>query len=299
MAASPLLYQFKMANVAVKVIVINAAVFVLLNLIPSLFGAVFPFTHWLALPSSFPEYFLQPWSIFTYAFVHSDFWHILWNMYFLYIFSKFSLNLFSGKRFLTIYLLGGVAGGLLYMISYNIFPELIARGSGSMIGASAAVNAIIVFIATYTPNTRLKLFMFNIKLWQIAAFFVLSDLMRVATTTDNTGGFIAHLGGAAFGYVYAQQMAKGNDIGAWFERLMDTVVSWFSNKPRPKKSRMRTVHRTPKSKAKAKTKAKAAKVTKSEKQQQIDAILDKISKSGYDSLSKAEKDFLFKAGKDD
>jgi membrane associated rhomboid family serine protease len=297
MAASPLLYQFKMANVAVKVIVINVAVFILLNLIPSLFGQGAYFTDWLALPSSFPKYFLRPWTLISYAFVHGGFWHILFNMYFLYIFSRFSLNLFAGKRFLTIYLLGGMAGGLLYMISFNVFPTLIAGGPGYMVGASAAVNAIIVFIATYTPNTQLKLFMFTIKLWHIAAFVVLSDLLRVATAADNTGGMIAHLGGAAFGYIYAQQLAKGNDIGAWFERLMDTVASWFSSKPRPKKSRMRTVHRTPKSKAK--TKAKSAKVNKSEKQQQIDAILDKISKSGYDSLSKAEKDFLFKAGKDD
>tara|TARA_R110001632_G_scaffold153194_1_gene271020 strand:- start:753 stop:1652 length:900 start_codon:yes stop_codon:yes gene_type:complete len=299
MAASPLLYQFKMANVAIKLIVINAAIFILLNLIPSLFGTSFGVTNWLALPGSFPEYFLQPWSLLTYAFVHSGFWHVLWNMYFLYIFSRFVLNLFSGKRFLTIYLMGAMAGGLLYLISYSIFPELNARGASSLVGASAAVNAIIVFIATYTPNTQLKLFMFNIKLWHIAAFFVLSDIMRVATSADNTGGFIAHLGGAAFGYVYAQQMAKGNDIGAWFERLMDTVVSWFSSKPRPKKSRMHTVHRKAKAKTKAKVDAKPAKATKSEKQRQIDTILDKISKSGYDSLSKAEKDFLFKAGKDD
>lgn len=297
MAASPLLYQFKMANIAIKLIVINAAIFILLNLIPSLFGASFGFSNWFALPGSFPEYFLQPWSILTYAFVHSGFWHVLWNMYFLYIFSRFVLNLFTGKRFLTVYLLGAMAGGLLYMISYSIFPELVAKGSSSMVGASAAVNAIIVFIATYSPNTQLKVFMFNIKLWQIAAFFVLSDLMRVATSPDNTGGFIAHLGGAAFGYIYAQQMAKGNDIGAWFEGLMDTVASWFSGTPRPRKSRMRTVHRS--SKAKTKAKPTTTKATKSEKQQQIDVILDKISKSGYESLSKAEKDFLFKAGKDD
>lgn len=298
MAASPLLYQFKMANVAIKLIVINAAIFILLNLIPSLFGTSFGFTSWLALPDSIPEYFLQPWSLLTYAFVHSGFWHVLWNMYFLFIFSKFVLNLFSGKRFLTIYLMGAMAGGLLYLLSYSIFPELVARMPSSLVGASAAVNAIIVFIATYSPNTQLQVFrIFNIKLWHIATFFVLSDLIRVSLNEDNMGGMIAHLGGAAFGYIYAQQMAKGNDIGAWFERLMDTVVSWFSSKPRPKKSRMRTVHRTAKNKTKAK--AKPTKATKSEKQRQIDSILDKISKSGYDSLSKAEKDFLFKAGKDD
>lgn len=298
MAANSLWYQYKVANIAVKLIVINVAVFILLNLIPSLFGQGAFLSGWLALPSDLPSFIVKPWTLVTYAFVHSGFWHILWNMYFLYIFSRFSLNLFTEKRFLTIYLLGGMAGGVLYMLAYNIFPALIARGPGAMVGASAAVNAIIIFIATYSPNTQLRLFVFNIKLWQIAAFFVLSDLLRVATTTENTGGFIAHLGGAAFGYIYVQQMVKGNDIGAWFERLMDSVVAWFKKKPAPKRSNMHTVHRKGKNAKSANTRS-TKRENKSDQQRQIDAILDKISKSGYDSLSKAEKDFLFKAGKDD
>lgn len=297
MAANSLWYQYKVANIAVKLIVINAAVFIVLNLIPSLFGQGSFLSSWLALPSDLSSFIVKPWTLMTYAFVHSGFWHILWNMYFLYIFSRFSLNLFTEKRFLTIYLLGGMAGGVLYILAYNIFPALVARGPGAMVGASAAVNAIIIFIATYSPNTQLRLFIFNIKLWQIAAFFVLSDLLRVATTTENTGGFIAHLGGAAFGYIYAQQMVKGNDIGAWFERLMDTVATWFSSRPSPKRTKMHTVHRKKKSTTR-KTATKAT-TSKSDQQRQIDTILDKISKSGYDSLTKAEKDFLFKAGKDD
>ena len=299
MAANSLSYQFKTANIAVKLIVINVAVFILLNLIPSLFGTQFSLVRWLMLPDSFSAFITQPWSLITYAFLHAGFFHILFNMYFLYIFSRFILNLFTEKRLLTLYLLGGIAGGVLYMISYSIFPELIKKSGGSLLGASAAVMALIVFIATYTPNTGIRFFIFNFKLWHIAAFYVISDLMRVSLgADDNVGGLISHLGGAAFGYVYAMQLAKGNDIGLWFEKLMDTVSSWFSSKPKQKKTKMRTVHRSAKKASTKNTKTRQSSVTKSDQQQQIDAILDKISKSGYESLSKAEKDFLFKAGKD-
>lgn len=300
MAANSLSYQFKTANIAVKLIVINVAVFILLNLIPTLFGTNFSFVGWLTLPDNFSGFLTQPWSIITYAFLHGGIFHILFNMYFLYIFSRFILNLFTEKRFLTLYLLGGMAGGVLYILSYSIFPELIARGGGSLLGASAAVMALIVFIATYSPQTGIRFFVFDFKLWQIATFYVVFDLMRVSLGNANMGGLISHLGGAAFGYAYAMQLAKGNDIGHWFEKGMDTVVSWFSSKPKPKpkKTNMRTVHRTATKTATKNTKSRQTSGTKSEQQQQIDAILDKISKSGYDSLSKAEKDFLFKAGKD-
>ncbi len=298
MAANSFSSQFKTANIAVKLIVINSAVFIILNIIPTLFGGQFSFLPWLMLPDNFSEFLTQPWTLITYAFLHAGVWHILFNMYFLYIFSRFILNLFTEKRLLTIYLLGGIAGGVLYLISYTIFPELISGGRGRLLGASAAVMALIVFIATYTPNTGIRFFVFDFKLWQIAAFYVISDLIRVSLGNTNTGGLISHLGGAAFGYVYAMQLAKGNDIGVWFEKIMDTIASWFSKKPRAQKANMRTVHRSSKKTTPKSTKTTKSSVSKSSQQQQIDAILDKISKSGYDSLSKAEKDFLFKAGKD-
>ncbi|WP_299685631.1 rhomboid family intramembrane serine protease [uncultured Dokdonia sp.] len=296
MAANSFLNQYKTANIAIKLIVINVVVFLIFNILPWLVqvdnGVL---TKYFVLPTDLLRLVQQPWSVITYAFLHSGFLHILFNMLFLYVFSKFILNLFTEKRFLTIYLLGGIFGGLAFILAYNLLPAF--DGSTSLLGASAAVNAIIVFIATYSPNTPIRLFVFNLKLWHIAAFVVLRDLLTL-NSSDNAGGLIAHLGGAAFGYIYAMQLAKGNDIGLWFEKLMDTVTSWFSSKPKDKKARMRTVHRTTKKKTTKSTKTKQSSVTKSDQQQQIDAILDKISKSGYDSLSKAEKDFLFKAGKD-
>lgn len=301
MAANSFLSQYKAANVAIKLIVINTAVYIgfnLVNWILKLQGI--GLQQWFVLPSEPLEILKQPWGFITYAFLHGDFFHILFNMIFLYVFSRYVLNLFNEKRLLTIYFLGAIAGGLLFVLAYNLFPVLTNK-TGYLLGASAAVNAIIVFIATYTPNSPIRILFFNLKLWHIAAFVVLRDLLTL-NVSDNTGGLIAHLGGALFGYIYAQQLAKGNDIGGWWESLIDNVVSYFSKSKVPvgrsfstKRSKMRTVHKKAKSNT---TLSNTSRFIKSEKQQKIDAILDKIGKSGYDSLTKAEKDFLFKAGKE-
>ncbi len=296
MAANNLTYQFKTANIVIKLIVINAILFLYATLASWVFktspGALM---SWFVLPVDLGNLIIQFWSVLTYSFLHFDFWHIFWNMLVLYWFGPYVLNLFTEKRFLTIYLLGAICGGLLFVFSYNVFPVL----SGSLaylIGASAAVRAIMIFIAAYTPNAEVRIIFFNVKLWQIGLFVVLSDLIQIPTS-GNAGGLIAHMGGAIFGYFYAIQLKRGNDIGAWFEKLMDGLANMFKPK---KKSPLKTVH-------KSKTYAKSTKrstasakkgYTKTPNQQQIDAILDKISKSGYDSLTKEEKDFLFKAGKE-
>ncbi|MAP53379.1 rhomboid family intramembrane serine protease [Altibacter sp.] len=291
MAANNLSYQFKTASVAIKLIVINLAIFLVVNLVAFLFDIPREqLTAWFVLPDSFGEFILQPWSFLTYSFLHFGFWHLFWNMLWLYWFSNFILNLFSAKRFLAVYLLGALCGGLLYVLSYNLFP-VFSNSRGYLLGASAAVTAIVVFIATYTPNTQVRIIFFTVKLWHIAAFFVIKDLVQLPGS-GNAGGLLAHLGGALLGYVYALQLAKGNDIGKWFETIMDKVEAWFT--PRTKKP-FKKVHRT--------TPHKTARSKKTEDktgyQKKVDAILDKIGKSGYDSLTKAEKDFLFKAGKED
>ncbi|WP_109300420.1 rhomboid family intramembrane serine protease [Aquimarina sp. AU474] len=294
MAVNNITYQFKTANIVIKLIVINVLLFLFATLGSWIFKTqAGVLMEWFVLPVEPGALVIQIWSILTYSFLHFDFWHIFWNMLVLYWFGQYVLNLFTEKRFLTIYLLGALCGGLLFVLSYNVFPVL----SGSLaylIGASAAVRAIMIFIAAYTPNAEVRIIFFNVKLWQIGVFVVLSDLIQIPTS-GNAGGLIAHLGGAIFGYVYAMQLKKGNDIGAWFEKMMDGFVNLFKAQ---KKSPLKTVH-------KSKTYAKSTKKTTSLKkqvknpnQQQIDSILDKISKSGYDSLTKEEKDFLFKAGKE-
>lgn len=281
-----------MSSVLIKLIVINALVFFAFYL-----GAFIlqlnedSLKSWFKLSTQPSEFLLRPWTFFTYAFLHSGFWHIFWNMLIMYWFGNIVLNLFKERTLLTLYLLGGVAGGLMCILAFNLFPAFNKFPGGTLEGASAAVYAIMVFIATYNPNAEMRVFMFNIKLWQIAAFFVLKDLISIPIS-ENAGGLMAHVGGAAFGYVYAKQLAKGNNIGAGFERLMDTITGWFT--PR-KKRPFKKVHRNKTTYQKQK---RHTADSKDEKQRKVDAILDKISKSGYESLTKAEKDFLFKAGND-
>ena len=291
MGTNSLIYQYKTANIITKLIVINGIIFILINLV-SFFFQISPesLTQWVSLPDNVGDVILQPWSFFTYAFLHFGFFHILFNMLWLHWFGKYILNLFSEKRFLAIYLLGGLFGGLLYIIAYNTLPVFENHPPTALIGASGAVMAIIAFIATHTPNTSLRFFAWNIKLWQIAVFLFLFDLIRLPAS-ENEGGLLAHIGGTLFGYVYARQLAKGNDIGKWFENIMD----WFANlfKSRSKRP-LKKVHKT----KKANWDRTKTNPSEGDHQKKVDAILDKIGKSGYDSLTKAEKDFLFRAGKD-
>ncbi len=291
MATNNLAYQYKTANVVVKLIIINAAVFLLVYL-SSFFFSVSPqyLSRWFVLSDDFDTLLFRPWSLITYGFLHFGFFHILFNMIWLYWFGQFVLNLFNGKRLLTIYMLGALFGGLLFVLSYNFFP-VFSESRGYLIGASGAVTAIMVFIATYTPNTEVRIFTFTIKLWHIALFLFLLDLVRIPTS-GNAGGLMAHVGGAIFGFVYATQLAKGNDIGKWFENFMDWVANLL--KPRSKKP-FKKVHRTTHSAPQRSN----PKMEKSDHQKKVDGILDKIGKSGYESLTKEEKDFLFKAGKED
>jgi len=284
-----LIGQFKQLSIVLKIIVINTLIFLIFYL-GSFFFKLSPSTlvSWFVLPTSFLEIVCQPWSFVTYAFLHAGFWHLFWNMYLLYWFGLYVLNLFTSKRFLTIYLLGAINGGLFYVLAYNLFP-VFNNISSNLMGASAAVLAIVIFIATYTPDAMVRIFTFRIKLWQIGLVMVLLDLFQLPSS-GNAGGLIAHMGGAIFGYVYAIHLKKGNDIGIWFENFMDLLVNLFKSN---KYKHFKQVH---------KTKQSAPKNTKrnptTNYQIKIDRILDKIGKSGYDSLTKAEKDFLFKAGKD-
>jgi membrane associated rhomboid family serine protease len=293
-------YKYAMASVLEKVIGVNVLFFVVTILFGTL-GFLFNvsgdfWVEWLVFPKDIVDFLWKPWSIITYAFMHSGFFHLLINMWILYFSGRFFLEYFTPKKFMTYYLLGGIVGALVFMLSYNLFPAFQGIGKSYLMGASASVMAILVGIATRMPNMQIRLFLLgNVKLWHIAVVFVFLDVVRIPL--GNAGGHLAHLGGALLGYFYSTQLAKGNDIGAGFERLVDQFVGMFSssNKKSTTKStsRMRTVHKNKSTQTSA-TKT----VSKTEKQKKIDAILDKISKSGYDSLSKEEKEFLFNAGKD-
>jgi len=278
-------YKLARLNVLEKIIVINTVIFLVSFILRQFARGVYT---WVELPSNFNSFIIKPWSIITYAFLHYDPLHLLFNMLWLYFLGRLVLNLFNPKMALNIYFLGAIFGGLSFLLGYNVLPSFFS-GNAYVVGASAAVRALMIFLCTYMPQKEIRFFTINLKLWYIGVILIVFDIFGLFGF--NAGGNLAHLGGAILGFVYAKQLLKGNDIGKGFERLMDKVVSWFSKK---EKTPLKTVH---------KKKYKVGGYTKGDfdsfnKQKQIDVILDKISKSGYDSLTATEKEFLFRAGKE-
>lgn len=282
-------YKFNNLDVFGKIIAINVVIFIIGLLFKSLLK--FNLFSYLQLPSGIMDFLFQPWSLITYGFLHNGLLHLAFNMLFLYYLSRVTTNLFRSKMILNVYFLGIICGGLAYLAFANLMPTSFFGVNGVLVGASAGVSALLLFVAAYMPNSEIRLFnVFNVKWKHIAMVIVGLDLFRMLLGL-NQGGYVAHFGGYILGYVYATKLLKGTDIGTGFERTMDSFMSWF--KP---KSNLKTVHKT-------KTKSTTASKTKNEsdplnKQKKIDAILDKISKSGYESLTADEKAFLFKVGKD-
>ena len=274
--------RYKKGNIVEKLIYINIAVFIITNLsqlfIKSPKTDLNFIVNWFSLDDSFNSLFLKPWTIISYGFLHADFLHILMNLIVLYFIGNLFIQYFTQKQLLTFYFLGTLFGGLLYLFSQNYFP--IFEGENSLlVGASAGVSAIVIGIATSIPNYQLKLrFIGFVKLWHLAAIWIGLDIL--ALTGGNAGGHFAHLGGSLFGFLYVNQ-ASNKEIKIW-----DKLTSLFKTKKKP----LKTVYKSPK------RNSKSVKST-SLNQQQIDIILDKISKSGYDTLTKEEKEFLFKQGK--
>ena len=277
--------RFQRLSAFGKIIAINAIVFVLGILLTAILK--WNILKYFSLPGDGMEALLQPWSIITYSFLHSGIWHLLFNMLLLFYLSEVLLNLLPVKKVLNIYFLGVILGGLFYILAQTV----LFSGSSTLVGASAGVGALLMFTAAFLPDSQIRFFTFNIKWKYIGIAMIFLDLIRISSGI-NVGGFISHFGGYALGYLYATQYRKGNDIGEGFERLMDWFMSLFSKSPK-----LKTVHkRSSSSKGFAGTSKKE--FSQFNKQKQIDLILDKISKSGYDSLSDEEKKFLFEAGKD-
>ncbi len=280
--------QYKLGGFEQKLIYWNCGVFLLSIVFFYRFRmGFFDFPTWIALSSNSIEVLYKPWTLLTYFFFHAGFFHLLFNMIVLNFAGRIFLTFFSQKQLLGLYLLSGIFAGLVFTLIYKLLsPE----SSSSIVGASGAIMAILVATATYSPLMNLRLLLIgNVKLWQFTAVILLLDLIQIFT--ENTGGHIAHLSGAFFGFLFIKLLQNGTDMS----KVVTTVVDGASNLLAPKKAQpFKKVHRN----YNIKPTEKASKiVTKDKTQQQIDEILDKISKSGYDSLTKAEKEFLFKAGK--
>jgi|SRR6185312_2042366 len=265
------------ADMLTRLIVINIIVFIIANIlvnIPGLGGYV---SDYLALPSSLHKLLYRPWTLITYMFLHIQLMHLVSNMLWFYWFGIIFTDFMGQKRLLYTYLLGGIAGGLLFIIFSNLFTD-----QSTLLGASAGIMAVIIATAVLVPNYELRLIFFGpVKLKYLAiGAFVLTSLIDFGV---NSGGKISHVGGALYGMLYMYQYRKGIDYTKGISNFFSKISNVFKAKPNLKREGGNGVR----------TKNNAA----DEKQKKIDAILDKISSSGYDALTKEEKDFLFKSSK--
>ena len=277
-------YRIATFSIAEKIILINVLCFVLPMLLNTIFFLLkIPsgvYMNWLQLSPKFDTFITRPWTLISYSFIHSGFFHLLWNMLLLFYSGRLLLNLFSDKIFINNYFLGVIAGGIIFVLSYSLFP--VFKGTyPPMIGASAGVMSVFIFICTYTPEQEIRVLFFNVKLKYIGIVFFFFDVIQIPY--GNAGGHLAHIGGALLGFSYARQLVNGRDIGSGFEQVWQYLFI---------KKQLKTVYKSPN-----KERFNKANKNGDNSQIKIDAILDKISKSGYDSLSKEDKDFLFEAGK--
>jgi membrane associated rhomboid family serine protease len=279
---------FRNGSNLVKLLYLNAGVFVLIKIVEviavlfSTPGLTDFSLRLLAVPASLPALLTRPWTIITYMFLHEGFIHLIFNLMWLFWMGKIFLEYLDQKKLVAVYILGGICGAALYVISFNLFPVFSGTLPDSIaLGASASVMAIVVAIATYVPDYTVYLFLIGkVKLKYLAlVMFVLTSILDFSV---NSGGKIAHIGGALFGYFYAISYRQGKDMGKGLNRFIDFIVTLF----KPGK-RLKVSYKKPKNEYEYNTQ-------KVERQAEINNILEKISKGGYDSLTKSEKDLLFK-----
>jgi membrane associated rhomboid family serine protease len=280
---------FKHGSALTRLIYINLGVFLLIKLLGVIFylaGQPFYLMEWLSVPSN-PEMLLKRfWTPVTYMFLHAGFLHLLFNILGLYWFGKLFLYHFEGDKLLSVYLLGGLSGALLYLLAFNIFPAF-ASVNAILLGASASVFSILVAIAVYDPQREIHLFFIGrIPLKYIAAFYVVLSIIGISAS--NPGGNLAHLGGAAWGWFYISQLRHGKDRGSGMVTFIGKVGEWFKPKERMKI--------TFKQQAPPRDDYEYNR-QQNIRQEEINRILDKIAQSGYESLTKHEKEILFKQGR--
>ena len=271
--------KFLHLHVLEKIIVLNTSLF-FLGIILNLLGI--NLLDWFSLPYRFSEVLSHPWSIITYGFLHHSLGHLFFNMLVLYFIAQSFANLFKPRLSFKIYILGVIFGGLAFVFVSMLIPDLL-RINGPLVGASAGVRACILFLCVYWPNKPIGFFSFRFPLKYLGIAMVLLDLPGLMSL--NSGGTVAHIGGYLSGFLYAKQLKIGKDLGSF----LDVVLDYFKSV-----NKLKTVH---KSKSHTMGGKQKKEFNAFPQQKQIDLILDKISKSGYDSLTQAEKDFLFRAGK--
>lgn len=298
--------ELSRGNMITQLIIINVAVFVLINLVqlflylgnagvvPGLYHTIL---HFFCMSSDWTFFLTHPWGLLTSIFLHEGFFHILWNMLFLYWFGRIVGDFIGDQRILPLYLLGGIAGGIVFFISANLLPY--GAGGRFALGASAGVMAIVVAAGSIAPDYIMRLlFLGDVKLKYIVAVLVFLDLIFIPQG-GNTGGHFAHLGGAAFGWLFVAQLRQGNDFAEPVNRVLEKVQGFFNRLFSGQGGRKgpKVVYRNPERKSTGRGQTATDGPQSTAYQEKLDAILDKIKDAGYDSLSKEEKEFLFNASK--
>jgi membrane associated rhomboid family serine protease len=292
---------FKSGNVLFQIILANVAIFLLLNIIRLIlffsgysglameikFGGIL---QYIAMPMTFGDFIYKPWTIFTYFFSQVEIGHVFFNMLILFFFGTLVQSIIGFSRTFAIYFYGGIVGAILTLILHSTVPVL-QQHAGVLIGASGSVMSIVIAAATLAPDRKVNLlFIGEVKIIYIALFYIVFDLIGL-TYIDGVG-HICHLGGALTGFLFIYSMQRGKDYSKGINWVFYGIKSVFTGNKRP---RMKVVKKPSYGKV---VNTEAKKPESANVQQRIDAILDKISKSGYESLSKQEKDYLFSHGKD-
>jgi membrane associated rhomboid family serine protease len=288
--------KYKQGTMVTRLLFINIGVFLVLRialLLMSMFrvdGEML--MQLLQMPSKLGVLLFRPWTAFTYMFVHLDLMHVFFNMLWLYFFGSMFLRWFSARQLGGLYVIGGLLGALFFSLFYNLLPSY-ENVSGNLIGASASILALGIAVAFYRPDEPVSLFLFGtIKLKWLAVIMVLMDVLSL--NGDNAGGSLAHIGGAVAGLLYGLSLRRGRDLTRWINPFLDFIANLF--KPRPK---MRVTYQRPKSEKtnRAADVDQEYRDRKKAEAERLDIILDKIKRSGYDSLSAKEKQQLFESSK--
>ena len=280
--------QYNMGGIVTQLIFWNVALFVLPWLFFALLfllGVNIDYIHYVSLSSNPADLLWKPWSLLSYAFFHSGIMHIIFNMIVMNFSGRLFMTYFTSKQLLGLYILSAIFAGICYILVFYVLNI-----NAPIVGASAAIMAILVATTTYHPLMDLRLLIIgNVKLWHITAVIIIVDLMQLRS--ENMGGHISHLSGAFFGFIFIKLLQNGTDLSTVVTRVIDFFANLF------KKNTSTPFKKVHKNYSKPLVKSVSKIVTKDKSQQQIDEILDKISQSGYDSLTKEEKEFLFKVGK--
>ena len=281
-------FQWTVSDAVTRLIMINVFVFLAIHIPLSLLhlfggaGLEASINSYLFLPGDFVDLLVKPWTLLTHMFMHTGLLHLIFNMLTLYFAGQLFARYFSDKRLLSLYFSGGLAGALVFLLAVNVFPLFTQSGSvHTAAGASAAILSVLIGIAAFRPDDEVFLFgVIRMKLRWLALIIIVLDVLQIRS--GNAAGHLAHLGGAAWGIVWGIRLKAGSDIAAFLNPV------WDIGKP---KSTLKVKHR-------AASIRKPSELNTREKQAEIDKLLDKISRSGYDSLSKDEKQRLFELTKE-